>query len=126
MESQEVCSSVRTCAWLILSRLWALQAFSLIGAEKGGASFEMHRLVQLAMQRWLRSSRAKWQDEVLEVLSERFPLGDYSNWKECEVLSPHAQIAITYSNQSNASELRRAKILHNLAKFDSEQSRYEF
>ena len=108
-----------------VSALGALQAFSLIGVEKGGASFEMHRLVQLAMQRWLRKSRAKWQDDVLEVLSERFPVGDYCNWKECEMLSPHAQMAITYSNLSNASELRRAKILHNLARFDGEQTRYE-
>ena len=108
-----------------VSAVGTLQAFSLIGAEKGGASFEMHRLVQLAMQRWLRNARAKWQDKVLEVLSERFPPGEYSNWKECEVLSPHAQMAITYSDQSNASELRRGKLLHNLARFDGEQSRYE-
>lgn len=85
----------------------------------------MHRLVQLDLQRWLRNSRAKWQDEVLEVLSERFPPGDYSNWKECEMLSPHAQMAITYSNKSSASELRRGNILHNLARFGGEQSRYE-
>lgn len=108
-----------------VSALGALQAFSLIGAEKGGASFEMHRLVQLSMQRWLRNSRARWQDEVMKVMSEKFPLGDYSNWKECETLSPHAQMAITYPNQSDASAVQRAKILHNLARFDGEQSRYE-
>lgn len=115
--------NVRTIDFL--SALGALQAFSLIGAEKGGANFEMHRLVQLSMQRWLRNSRVKWENEVLEVLSEKFPLGDYSNWKECETLSPHAQMAITYSNQSDAGAIRRAKILHNLARFDGEQSRYE-
>ena len=115
--------NVRTVDFV--SALGALQAFSLIGVEEGGASFEMHRLVQLAMQRWLRNSRVKWQNEVIKVLSERFPLGDYSNWKECETLSPHAQMAISYSDQSDSSAIQRSTILHNLAKFDGEQSRYE-
>lgn len=90
-----------------VSAMGALQAFSFIGAEKGGATFEMHRLVQLSMQRWLRKSRTKWQNEVLKVLSETFPVGDYSNWKECETLSPHAQMAISYSNQCDASAIHR-------------------
>ena len=115
--------NVRTVDFV--SALGTLQAFSLIGAEKGGTNFEMHRLVQISIQRWLRNSRTKWQDEVLEVLSEKFPLGDFSNWRECETLSPHAQTAVNYPDSSNASNLRRAKILHNLARFDGEQSRYE-
>lgn len=115
--------NVRTVDFV--SALGTLQAFSLIGAEKGGTSFEMHRLVQLSLQRWLRNSRIKWQNEVLEVLSEKFPFGDFNNWKECETLSPHAQTAINYSDLSVTSDLRRAKILHNFARFDGEQSRYE-
>lgn len=116
-------NSVRTIDFV--SALGTLQAFSLIEAKKGEASFQMHRLVQLSLQRWLRNSRSKWQDEVLEVLSEKFPLGDFNNWKECEMLSPHAHMAINYPDFSDVSKLRRAKILHNLARFDSEQSRYE-
>jgi len=115
--------NVRTVDFV--SALGTLQEFSLIGAEKGGTSFEMHRIVQLSLQRWLRNSRSKWQDEVLEVVSEKLPLGDFNNWKECEMLSPHAQTAINYPEFSDASNLRRAKILHNLARFDGEQSRYE-
>ena len=51
-------------------------------------------------------------------------MGDHRRYKECETLSPHAQIAITYSNSSSAGDLQRATILHNLARFDGEQSQY--
>ena len=108
-----------------VSALGTLQNFSLIGTQRGGANFEMHRLVQLSLQRWLRGSREKWQSEVIAVLSQRFPLGDYENWKECERLSPHAQTVLSYANTSKESTLQRAQILHNLARFDGEQSRYE-
>ena len=37
----------------LTTALGVLQAFSLISAEKGTESFEMHRLVQLSLQRWL-------------------------------------------------------------------------
>lgn len=108
-----------------VSALGTLQAFSLIDAEKGGETFEMHGLVQLSVKRWLGTNRGKWQDEVLRTVSERFPSGDFDNWKECEMLSPHAQAAISRSDSTSINILRRAKILHNLARFDEEQSRYE-
>lgn len=108
-----------------VSALGTLQAFSLIDAERGGETFEMHRLVQLSVKRWLGTNRGKWQDDVLKTVSERFPFGDFDNWKECEMLSPHAQTAISRSESTSVNILRRAKILHNLARFDEEQSRYE-
>ncbi|KAL2042376.1 hypothetical protein N7G274_004866 [Stereocaulon virgatum] len=39
--------------------LGILQAFSRINLEKGGASFGVHRLVELSTQRWLKGSRLK-------------------------------------------------------------------
>lgn len=108
-----------------VSALGTLQNFSLIGAQRGGADFEMHRLVQLSLQRWLRGSREKWQCEVIAVLSQRFPVGDYVNWKECEKLSPHAQTVLAYTDASEQGTLQRAQILYNLARFDGEQSRYQ-
>ena len=80
----------------------------------------MHRLVQISTQRWLHKTRSKWQDEVVEVLSEKFPPGDCNNWKESEKLAPHALVAIDYEVSSLARQERRATILHNLARFDGE------
>ncbi|KAL8816805.1 MAG: hypothetical protein Q9223_004247 [Gallowayella weberi] len=107
-----------------ISALGTLQSFSLIGTQRGGASFEIHRLVQVSIQRWLRGSGEKWQNEAVRTLSERFPLGNYENWDVCESLSPHAQAVLLYTGDTEQGPLQRARILHNLATFDEQQSRY--
>ena len=78
--------------------LGTLQAFSLVAAEKGGASFEIHRLVQISTQRWLelQGETAKWREEALKVLTAAFPFGDFQTWVTCEALSPHAQAVTRY------------------------------
>ncbi|KAL8801104.1 MAG: hypothetical protein Q9182_004697 [Xanthomendoza sp. 2 TL-2023] len=107
-----------------ISALGTLQSFSLIGTQRGGASFEIHRLVQVSIQRWLRGSRERWQNEAVRTLSEQFPLGNYENWDVCESLSPHAQAVLVYIGDTEQGPLQRARILHNLATFDEQQSRY--
>ena len=65
-----------------------LDEFALIIVEKGGKSFEMHRLVQLATRKWLKRHMEihRWQEEATNVLSKAFPSGDYRNWRTCETL----------------------------------------
>ncbi|KAG8530287.1 uncharacterized protein KY384_004789 [Bacidia gigantensis] len=107
-----------------VSALGTLQNFSLISTRRGGKSIDVHRLVQISIQRWLRGERETWQNETVRALSERLPVGSYENWDECEVLSPHAQTVLSYSIEGEEAALRRAKILHNLATLDEQQSRY--
>ena len=107
-----------------VSALGTLQNFSLISTRRGGAAFDMHRLVQVSIQSWLRGERERWQNEAVRALSERFPPGDYENWEECETLSPHAQTVLSYTIGDEEGAVLRAQILHNLATFDEQQSRY--
>ena len=108
-----------------ISALGTLQSFSLIGAQRGGLSFDMHRSVQVSLQTWLRTSRDRWEREALKMLSERFPPGNYENWAEYETLSPHAQTVLDYAHNTEEGIMQRAQILHNLASFDEQQSRYD-
>lgn len=102
-----------------------LHAFSLIIAEKD-SKLGLHRLVQLSTQRWLelQNTVEQWQETALQAMSKNFPLGDYENWRQCEALSPHAQLIIRYDYQPDSCLVQRAKVLHNLARFDDQQSRY--
>jgi hypothetical protein len=106
--------------------LGTLQAFSLIAAEKGGESFEIHRLVQVSTQRWLelQSETAKWREEALKVLTAAFPSGDYRTWVTCETLSPHAQVVARYIFTSNQNLLQHARLLHKMSSYDMEQGQY--
>ena len=106
--------------------LGTLQAFSLVAAEKGGTSFEIHRLVQISTQRWLelQGETAKWREEALKVLTAAFPSGDYKTWVTCEALSPHAQVVTCYVFVSDLNLLQRAELLYNMSSFDKIQGRY--
>jgi tetratricopeptide (TPR) repeat protein len=103
-----------------------LHEFSLITIEKGGKSFEMHRLVQLASRKWLeqRIDIHKWQEKAINVLSKAFPSGDHSNWGTCESLLPHAQEVLKHEPASNNHLLARGSILYNMAWYSWRQGRY--
>jgi tetratricopeptide (TPR) repeat protein len=107
--------------------LGILQAFSLVAAEKGGTSFEIHRLVQISTQTWLelQSETAKWQEEALEILTAAFPSGDYETWVKCEELSPHVQVVARYTFISDRNVLWRAELLHNMSSYDAARGRYD-
>jgi tetratricopeptide (TPR) repeat protein len=106
--------------------LGTLQAFSLVTAEKGGAGFEIHRLVQVSTQRWLelQGETAKWQEEALKVLSAAFPSGSYGTWVSCETLFPHAQAVARYVFTSDQNLLQRAELLKKMSYYERGQGRY--
>ena len=106
--------------------LGMLQAFSLVTSEKGGVSFEIHRLVQVSTQRWLelQGETARWQEEALKILTVAFPSGDYGTWVTCETLFPHVQAVTRYTFISDPNLLQRAKLLHNMSSYDITQGRY--
>jgi tetratricopeptide (TPR) repeat protein len=87
----------------------------------------MHRLVQLATQRWLylQGSLSNWQERALSVLSEKFPLGTYENWPICEVLSPHAQVILRCTFESKSCVLQYAGLLNNFGWYNQTQGRYK-
>jgi tetratricopeptide (TPR) repeat protein len=103
-----------------------LHEFSLITIEKGGKSFQMHRLVQLATRKWLEQQREinKWQEEAMNVLSKVFPSGDHSNWGKCETLLPHAREVLKYQLASDDHLLSRGTLLYNMAWYSWKQGRY--
>ena len=89
-----------------------LLSFSLVRAEIGKRSFEMHRLVQLSMRSWLETDEqlSKWIKESIRVLTAAFPSGDYKTWADCQVLLPHAREAISHVTGDEEDVLNQAKI----------------
>ena len=106
--------------------LGTLQAFSLIRKEVGEASFEVHRLVQIATRRWLEHEGylAGWQEESLKALSAVFPSGGHGTWATCELLSPHVEVVVQYTFDSDSNRLQRAELLHNVSRYYQEQGQY--
>ena len=104
-----------------------LRAFSLVSAGVDGAGYEMHRLVQLATQKWLeiQGKIEVWQEKALLVVASMFPTGTFESWTTCESLLPHAQKVIQNRNVNEKHPFELSTLLSNMAWFGMEQGRYE-
>ncbi|RSL80949.1 hypothetical protein CEP52_017301, partial [Fusarium oligoseptatum] len=84
-----------------LDALEPLLSFSLVRAEIGNQSFEMHRLVQLSMRKWLKADKQ---------LSRWTKNGDYPTWADCQILFPHARETISHVAGDEEDVLNQAEI----------------
>lgn len=100
-------------------RINVLLTFSLIKAEIREDTFEMHRLVQIAMQHWLRSEgyEQRWKESAIKRVAHQFPYPNHQaqHWPICEDLMPHADEVILYMPNSQESALNRAAIMNSTA-----------
>ncbi|KAF9770791.1 hypothetical protein IL306_011602, partial [Fusarium sp. DS 682] len=89
-----------------------LQSFALVRLEIGKQSFEMHRLVQLSMRKWLQAANqlSKWTKESIRVLTTAFPSGKYPTGVDCQVLFPHAREIMGHAAGDEEDMLNQAEI----------------
>lgn len=94
-----------------------LRDYMLISFNGNETTFEMHRLVQLATQKWLEShgQLEYWKEVFIRNLSSQFPTGEYENWEKCQRLFPHAQSAVTQQPNTETSLQNWASLMHNAA-----------
>ncbi|KAF2010129.1 HET-domain-containing protein [Aaosphaeria arxii CBS 175.79] len=73
-----------------------LSTFSLVHANAAGSEFEMHRLVQLSMKKWLEINHELefWYATYIYLMNENYPSSEYENWPTCRALFPHAQVLV--------------------------------
>jgi tetratricopeptide (TPR) repeat protein len=94
-----------------------LRNYSLIRVTTDSCTFEMHRLVQFATQKWLegRGQLEAWKEQYIDNLCTAFPTGEYENWAQCQALFPHAKSALLQQPESEESLRRWALLLYNAA-----------
>jgi Flp pilus assembly protein TadD len=94
-----------------------LRDYSFISANTDGASFEMHRLVQLATRKWLRVhyELEQWKQRFINNLCAAFPMGDYENWAVCKGLFAHAKSAAEQRPEREDSLREWASLLYKAA-----------
>ncbi|MCJ1386808.1 hypothetical protein MMC17_009936 [Xylographa soralifera] len=77
---------------MIAQSLRVLTAYAFITVGAQAETFDVHRLVQLAMYKRLSllGLERKWAVRALTLLSQKFPDGNYKSWATCGILLPHA------------------------------------
>ncbi|KAM0331405.1 hypothetical protein ACHAQA_003078 [Verticillium albo-atrum] len=104
-----------------------LNSFSII-QQTGSAErprFRIHRLVQLAMRRWLdqHELNEKYARDALDLVSAKFPEDSVAHWKKCVELHPHAEYVLKLSTVSSTSPARMS-LLKRVATFQHLSGQY--
>ena len=107
-------------------RLAPLEDFSLITLDESGQSFQMHRLVQMAIVSWLERHGEidRWKENAAVLIERSLPGSAYEFWKTWESLLPHAEIALKYHFPNSESQLLHARILIDTAYYLIERGGY--
>lgn len=101
------------------SDILLLKDYSMISETSDHGIFQMHRLVQLGMQKWLKSQESleHWKELCIRKLFQKFPQERLENWEECQTLSPHVHCAMMHQPAGKASLEEWASLLHKAASF---------
>ena len=109
-----------------LEEINPLRSFSLVRAEIGENSFEMHRLVQTAMQHWLQNEGydQPWKERAIERVASQFPRqgGQEERWPLCEVLLSHADEVLLHVKSPEEMSITHAVLLDSTAWYLSERT----
>ncbi|CZR66589.1 related to kinesin light chain [Phialocephala subalpina] len=75
-----------------------LRSYSLITTDTNGQKFEMHRLVQISMKKWLEinDELKRWEENYIKILRAAVPYASFDNWGTWQELFPHAQMVLSY------------------------------
>jgi tetratricopeptide (TPR) repeat protein len=90
-----------------IEAIGTLKAFGFIKERLGSASYDMHRLVYIAMQNWLKLNGewTNWNQKTLKQIADIFPWPEHENRAVWTTYLPHAQcIVITSKKVSNGVE----------------------
>ena len=61
--------------------IYTLASYSLVGMSAEGSEFEMHRLVQFSMKKWLElhNELEEWKEKYVTLMDESYPVGRHEN-----------------------------------------------
>ena len=107
-----------------------LEAFSLIQLDTKRSACNVHRLVTVAVQRWLAKFEDKGNNlsgQALKTVADNFPYAYFENWSICRLYLPHAEAVLrsTPLGSSNSALHARATLLLNTSSYLRMQGQYE-
>jgi len=104
-----------------------LRNYSFISVNKDGKTFEMHSLVQLATQKWLRAhgQLERWKQQFIRNLCEEFPNGEHETWGRCQALFPHVESAAEQQPRETSFLVEWATLLYYAARYSWKMGNFD-
>ncbi|KAK5214570.1 hypothetical protein LTR72_012257, partial [Exophiala xenobiotica] len=102
-----------------------LKAYAYITEREEGQSFDVHRLVQLAMRNWLQTQGQQefWIGETVQRLADVFPFPEHENREVWGQYLPHALSAVR-CQEHKVREEANIRLLFNIARSYALLGRY--
>ena len=93
-----------------------LKAYAFITEREDGLSFNVHRLVQLAMRNWLQEEgqQKDWIRNTIQRLADVFPFPIHENRDVWRQYLPHALTAVKFQER-DIKERANMNLLFNIA-----------
>ncbi|KAI9696030.1 MAG: hypothetical protein M1836_005861 [Candelina mexicana] len=90
--------------------LGVLKSFSLVSFGKADRTYNLHRLIQVVMQKWLRLENESdvWAEKPIRIISNNFPGSCYKKLEVCALYLPHSLAALRYTERLRQHSLARA------------------
>ncbi|KID85971.1 kinesin light chain [Metarhizium guizhouense ARSEF 977] len=108
-----------------LEAIGTLKAYAFITQREGQDSFDMHRLVRLAMQNWLENEGLKsCVTSAIQRLDQAFPFPKHENRAMWMKYLPHAQAALEFREHPEGGKVD-ASLLFNVAESYSLLGQYQ-
>jgi tetratricopeptide (TPR) repeat protein len=107
--------------------LGTLKAFGFIKERLPAESYDMHRLVHIAMQNWLKMKDEwrSWNERTVRQITNVFPWPEHKNRTMWMMHLPHTQCAIAnFEKSSGKTNDLRWDFLHKLALCSQLQGKY--
>jgi hypothetical protein len=94
---------------------------SLVSLSVDGLAFDMHRLVQMAMRRWVKSHGGQEQhvERLITRLSAVFPSDQPGDWPVCQTLFAHAKAVLNSEPTSTAAVFHWLRVMLSAADYAS-------
>jgi tetratricopeptide (TPR) repeat protein len=110
----------------VAEAIGTLKAYAFVNEREESSSFDIHRLVRLAMQNWLdeEGEREECITKVIQRLAEAFPFPQHENRDVWTKYLPHAQTALEFREDSTDEEAEW-RLLFDVAESHSILGKYQ-
>lgn len=102
-----------------------LRRYSLIKRDAEAKLLHQHRLVQVVLKESLDSPGQRlWAERVVLAVNAAFPQVEHSTWTQCELLMPHALLAVQYIEEHQIIREEAGTLLYEIASYLYDRARY--
>jgi len=99
-----------------LEAIGTLSSYAFITKRNGQDSYEIHRLVQIAMHNWLKTKgqMSLWSGKALIQVAKVFPFPEHENRATWTTYLPHAQRVLSFQEYFGNLEESHRELLSNV------------